>query len=209
MYLSRIPLDISNRKTQIALVSPNKFHGAIEESFDEKQERNLWRIDVLQGKTYLLILSRIKPDLEYIAEQFGKKDDCGETKTYEALLNRIRKDSIWQFRLVANPTRSVKSENGRGKVTAHTVEAFQLEWLNKQSVKKGFRVLPDTLRVTGANWKIFYKKNRKQQVRLLEVAYEGKLKVENVEVFINTLINGIGREKAYGMGLLTIAGSEG
>ncbi len=209
MYLSRIPLDMSNRKTQIALVSPNKFHGAIEDSFDEKQKRNLWRIDALQGKMYLLLLSQAKPDLKYIANQFGKKEDCGETKEYEVLLNRIREDSIWQFRLVANPTHSIKAENGRGKVTAHTVEVFQLGWLNQQSVKKGFRVLPDTLKVTGANWKIFHKKDRKQQVRLLEVAYEGKLKVEDVEVFKDTLINGIGREKAYGMGLLTIAGSEG
>ena len=105
---------MSNRKTQIALVSPNKFHGAIEDSFDEKQKRNLWRIDALQGKMYLLLLSQAKPDLKYIANQFGKKEDCGETKEYEVLLNRIREDSIWQFRLVANPTHSIKAENGRG-----------------------------------------------------------------------------------------------
>ena len=209
MYLSRIPLDVSNRKTQMALVSPNKFHGAIEEAFAERQGRNLWRIDVLKNEMYILILSQTKPDLRYIANQFSKSDNCGETKEYEALLKRIQKESVWQFRLVANPTHSIKMENGRGKVAAHTVEKYQIEWLNNQSVKRGFSILPDTMRVTGTNWKIFNKRNIKQKVRLLEVAYEGKLKVDNVEVFKNTLIKGIGREKAYGMGLMTIVESRG
>ncbi len=204
MYLSRIPLDLSNRKTQIALVSPNKFHGAIEEAFTERQGRNLWRIDVLKNEMYLLILSPMKPDLEYIANQFSKPDNCGETKEYEALLNRVKEGTVWQFRLVANPTYSIKRENGRGKVAAHTVEKYQIEWLENQSVKRGFSVLPDTVRVTGTNWKIFSKRNMNQKVRLLEVAYEGMLKVENGAVFKDTLINGIGREKAYGMGLMTI-----
>jgi len=204
MYLSRIPLDVLNRKTQIALVSPNKFHGAIEKSFLEKQDRNLWRIDTLRGKTYLLILSSARPDLKYIAEQFGQGNDCGETKEYETLLNRINEKSVWHFRLVANPTYCVYSKEGRGKVTAHTVERFQLEWLEKQSVKKGFRIVPNTAKVMESNWKIFKKKDTKQKVHLLEVAYEGRLTVEDVALFKQTLLNGIGREKAYGMGLLTI-----
>lgn len=207
MYLSRIPLDISNRKTQIALVSPNKFHGAIEEAFAVRQGRNLWRIDVWKNEMYLLILSPAKPDLGYIANQFGVPDHCGETKEYGALLNRIREGSVWQFRLVANPTHSIKMENGRGKVAAHTVEKYQVEWLENQSVKRGFSILPDTLRVMGMNWKIFNKRNINQKVRLLEVAYEGKLKVVDTETFKSTLINGIGREKAYGMGLMTIVES--
>ena len=49
MYLSRVGLDVSRRKTQIALVSPNKIHGAVEEAFARKQDRNLWRIDRLGG----------------------------------------------------------------------------------------------------------------------------------------------------------------
>ena len=67
MYLSRVPLDVSRRKTQVAMVSPNKIHGAVEEAFSEKQDRNLWRIDTLRDKTYLLILSSAKPDLSGIA----------------------------------------------------------------------------------------------------------------------------------------------
>lgn len=209
MYLSRILLDISKRKTQMALVSPNKFHGAVEKAFSERQGRNLWRIDTLQGKTYLLILSSLKPDLSSIADQFGYQNICGESKSYEKLLERIEEGSTWHFRLVANPTHSIWKEGERGKVIAHISEKHQLEWLKHQSEKKGFCILPDAVSVLGSNWKIFYKQGNKQKVRILEVTFEGKLRVEDVDIFKNTLVNGIGREKAYGMGLLTIAGSGG
>ena len=209
MYLSRIPLDITKRKTQIALVAPNKFHGAIEEAFAERQGRNLWRVDAFQGKTYLLLLSPSRPDLEYIAGQFGNRGECGETKDYTSLLARIQEGSVWRFRLVANPTYCVKKGEGMGKVRAHTVAGRQLEWLERQSGKKGFRLLPDSVGILESDWKVFLKQDGKQKVWMLAVAYEGRLQVENAELFKEALVGGIGREKAYGLGLLTVAGSGG
>lgn len=209
MYLSRVPLELSKRKTQIALASPNQFHGAVEEAFSEKQNRNLWRIDTVQGKTYLLILSKERPNLAYIAAQFGNVKSPGETKEYDGLLTRIEEGSVWRFRLVANPVRSVSQGEGRGKVTAHTAEKFQLEWLHRKAEKGGFRILPDSVCITECRWKIFRKQREKKEVRLLSVTFEGKLRVADVELFKNTLLQGIGREKAYGMGLLTVAGTGG
>jgi len=40
----------------------------------------------------------------------------------------------------------------------------------------------------------------------MAVTYEGILTVTDKERFRKTLIEGIGREKAYGMGLLTVVG---
>ena len=208
MYLSRVRLDVSRRKTQIALVSPNKIHGAVEEAFSEKQDRNLWRIDILKGRTYLLIISAMKPDLSRIAVQFGFEEDWGETKEYDGLLKRIDKGSAWHFRLAANPVHSVKDGEKRGKVTAHTSEKYQLEWLNRQAAKKGFRILPDGAYVVESGWKIFKKANFQQKVRIFEAVYEGTLYVEDVDAFRDTLVSGIGREKAYGMGLLTVVKAE-
>ena len=204
MYLSRVPLDISKRKTQIALAAPNKFHGAVEEAFLEKQERNLWRIDTLKGQIYLLILSEKKPDLSDIEAQFGYPDLRGETKRYDGLLDQIENGSLWHFRLVANPAHSLKEGEGRGKVVAHTSERYQISWLDEQAEKKGFRLIPDTIRVRGSRWKMFKKHDQGPKVRILEVAFEGMLQVQDVDAFKEALINGIGRGKAYGMGLLTI-----
>lgn len=208
MYLSRVPLDLSKRKTQIALVSPNKFHGAVEEAFSDNKERKLWRIDTLRKQAYLLLLSVSRPNLSGIMEQFGCYGACAESKEYDGLLERIEEGSIWHFRLVANPVHSIRMERGRGKVVAHISEKYQLEWLNSQAEKKGFHLLPDTISVRESNWKIFTKGNSNQKVRLLAVAFEGMLQVKNVDVFKDTLLNGVGRGKAYGMGLLTIARME-
>ena len=204
MYLSRVRLDVSRRKTQIALVSPNKIHGAVEEAFVRKQERNLWRIDRLKDDMYLLIVSAEKPDLSKIAAQFGFDNDCGELREYDRLLNRIETGSNWHFRLTANPVHSIQGGKRRGKIVAHTSERYQLEWLENQAVKRGFRIPPDGAYITESNWKIFSKGDSNQKVRILEVVFEGDLCVENADIFRNTLINGIGREKAYGMGMLTV-----
>ena len=46
-------------------------------------------------------------------------------------------------------------------------------------------------------------------MRLLGVTYEGLLTVTDVQAFREALTNGIGRGKAYGMGLLTVMRSRG
>ena len=46
---------------------------------------------------------------------------------------------------------------------------------------------------------------KQQKSRLLAVTYEGVLTVTDTELFCKALTEGIGRGKAYGMGLLTVA----
>ena len=43
-------------------------------------------------------------------------------------------------------------------------------------------------------------------MRLLAVTYEGILTVTDEDSFRKALVNGIGREKAYGLGMITVAG---
>lgn len=206
MYLSRIPLDVSKERTQMALMCPNEIHGAVEESLSRSDERKLWRIDTLQGKLYMLILSVSKPDLRSIADQFGYRRMPGESMEYEKLLSRIKDESVWDFRLVANPTRYVYRDGGKGKIIACDWERSQLKWLSRQSENKGFRVFPDTVRVSEQGWKIFSRRGSESKVHLFHATFEGRLMVERADVFKNALIDGIGREKAYGMGLLTVVG---
>ena len=208
MYISRVMLNTSRRNTQIALNSPNRFHGAIEDSFNEKQDRNLWRIDRLNGNSYMIMVSCSKPDLDSFIEQFSDKGQKAEIISYDKFLESIQNGSIWRFRLVANPTRSIKQDGEeRGKVVAHIKEKYQLEWLLQKASKNGFHIVQNgtesSASVTASEWKNFKKKN-KYSVHLLAVSYDGILRVDDAELFRHALCNGIGREKAYGMGLLTI-----
>lgn len=210
MYLTKIPLDTKNRKLMIALNSPNLLHGALESSFSGERKRNLWRIDSMSGKDYILLLSEDIPDLNGFCSQFGTQlSDC-ETKNYDALLQKLEKDSVWHFRITANPTKSLSNgnQNERGKIVAHTSVKYQKQWLCDKAVKNGFEISENSFEAVSSKWYRF-KKNNKNNVSLLSVTYEGLLKVTDTEMFKNALINGIGREKAYGMGMLTVVRHRG
>ena len=210
MYLSRIKLNTTLRETIKSLAAPNLIHGAIENCEKcEKDERTrkLWRIDTLGGEKYLLILSHSQLDFSDVANQFA---GCNiyESKCYDNLLERVTTGSKWQFRLRANPTvQKCTKSDGRGKVLAHITTTHQEEWLLKQSQKYGFTLSEGEWLVTGSQWYIFRKnKAEKNKVRMLAVTYEGSLTVTDADLFRKALTEGIGREKAFGMGLLTIAG---
>lgn len=206
MFLSKISLNLSNRNTIEALSSPSKIHGAIENCFLQPRKRNLWRVDRLRDEYCILILSEDKPEFSKFNLQFEPYSVA--TKPYDSLLNRISTSDEWHFRITANPTKSLSNNTKqRGKVVAHTTIGYQKKWLMEKSIKNGFTITEDTFDVVQSGWKHFYKRDNKtnRRVSILSVTYEGVLTISNVESFKEALINGIGRGKAYGMGLLTIA----
>ena len=203
MYLSRILLDTANRNTLRALTAPQKLHGALESSFSGARERRLWRIDNLNGGLYILLLSEEKPELSAFCRQFCRTADDAQTKQYDRLLARITAGSTWHFRLTANPVKSQKMENNRGKVLAHITTDYQKEWLLTHCEKHGFRLSEDSFDVTQSKWYQFYKSDR-NRVSLLAVTFEGTLEVTDAELFRQALCAGIGRGKAYGLGMLTV-----
>lgn len=214
MYLTKMELDVGKRDTRKALLSPSMIHGAIESSFPGERERRLWRVDEFQGKYYLLLLSEQPPNLSQMANQFGIEGSKypWQTKSYDALLERIQAGTAWQFRLTANPTKSVKSPKmgERGTVCAHITPEYQLKWLLNRCESLGFSVDPEEVLVTKSQWQRFYKSDqRKKPVSLLSVTFEGILTVTDETCFRQTLVEGIGRGKAFGLGLLTIIRQRG
>lgn len=208
MYLTRMELDTKKRMTMKALVSPNLIHGAVEAAFPGEKTRKLWRIDTLKGHCYLMLLSDREPQLGHAVKQFGIPDSekPWETKEYGPLLKRIQNDTFWHFRLTANPTKSIKNENGRrGTVQAHITPFYQTKWLLERSEKNGFSVREEDVFVVENSWKKFYKgTERKRPVTFLSVTYEGILKITDEEKFCKVLVEGLGRGKAFGMGMLTV-----
>ena len=205
MYLSRVELDPKRRSTMTALAAPQKFHGVVENAFPGERRRRLWRLDHLGEKLYLLVLSEDVPDLSGAVEQFGT-GAAPETKNYDPLLTRIQPGSCWQFRLVANPTKSCKDPadpQARGTVMAHCTIQYQKKWLLDRAEKHGFSLTEDSFTVTRVQWHHFAKHGTRP-VSLLAVTYEGVLQVTDPEAFRALLCQGMGRGKAYGLGLLTV-----
>lgn len=205
MFLSRIPLDISNRNTLKALASPSKFHGALESCFFRERKRNLWRIDKWNHQLYFLVLTEDSPDFSVFCQQFSQESTSWETKSYDKFLQKIQNNSRWHFRLTANPTKTISPEDKtrHGKRYAHVTTAHQKNWLIRKSEYHGFCLHLEQFDVVQNQWYHFYKHNQRP-VSLLSVTYEGFLEVTDTEAFRNALCYGIGHGKAYGMGLLTI-----
>lgn len=201
-------LDTSKRRCAIALTAPKLLHGAIESAFPERA-RKLWRIDALSGKQYLLLVSEDKPDLSEAVRQFGT-DRGWESRCYDAFLETIHKGDRRRFRLTANPVISKSHGTGeRGTVLAHVTFEQQEKWLTDRAEKHGFSLQPDAFSVTHSEWVTFRKGTDKgRPVCFKSATFEGVLTVTDAELFRQTLCSGIGREKAYGCGMMTVLGNE-
>lgn len=154
---------------------------------------------------YLLLLSEDAPELSGVVEQFGT-GAAAETRSYDPLLQRVEPGSCWQFRLTANPTKCCKDPKApaeRGTVAAHCSTKYQKQWLLDRAAKHGFALREEEFTVTRVQWQHFAKHGIRP-VTLLAVTYEGILQVTDEEQFRALLCQGMGRGKAYGLGLMTV-----
>lgn len=205
LYLSRVEIDTNNRQKMKDLTHLGAYHNWVEQSFpaeihNGKRLRHLWRIDRLQGHEYLLVLSSDKPDLRSL-ERYGVIGTA-QSKPYDHFLDQLSDGMVMQFRLTANPSyRDVKS----GRVFPHVTISQQKNWLLQRSQQLGFQILHNdndpAFDVVSRNWPTLYHGHRR--VKLSSVSFEGILQISDVSIFKHTLVEGVGREKAYGMGLLT------
>ncbi|MDR1158671.1 MAG: type I-E CRISPR-associated protein Cas6/Cse3/CasE [Oscillospiraceae bacterium] len=203
MYISRIELDATRRETLRALASPSVLHGALERCFDGERRHPLWRIDMLCGKVYLLIVSAVPPNLLSIKRQFCLPESAGETRDYTPVLTRIHEDDAMRFRLLANPVHRF-IENGVKKIVAHQTPEHQRGWLRSKAQKCGFSLQDGAFDAVSEGWKRFRKADG-SFVEIKTVAFEGVLTVTDATILRDALTDGIGRAKAYGCGLLTLA----
>lgn len=207
MYLSRVEVDVSNRQKIRDLTHVGAYHSWVEDSFPEEVEqkirsRKLWRLDKLQNKQYLLIVSVGEPDLARL-EKYGVPGTA-ETKNYDPFLESIHTGGIYRFRAVLNPVYSVSTQkNRRGKVYPEVTASQQLAFLERKADKNGFELIRGQYRITERKY-VPLKKSGQQLLHLSQAAYEGILCVKNENAFRDALCKGIGRKKAYGFGMLTV-----
>jgi CRISPR system Cascade subunit CasE len=191
---------------------PNIIHGILSAAFPGIRNKNanecIWRIDKISDGMTLLLVSVGSPNRSHIESEIGRRGDArNKTLDYEPFLAKVENSQTWGFRLCANPVGHSKIPQGkRGKVYALRSESEQLEWLDRQGEKYGFRI--NGCSVTNDELMTFYgtdKGSGKNAVCIKSVTFDGMLTVTDAEAFRTALTGGIGRGKAYGCGLLTIA----
>ncbi|MFF6955589.1 type I-E CRISPR-associated protein Cas6/Cse3/CasE [Streptomyces sp. NPDC008317] len=234
MFLTRFRINTARMGARRLLTSPQSLHAAVMASFAERPDhqgdgpRVLWRLDQQSRSEVLLyIVSPERPDLTHLVEQAGWPTTGGwQTKPYAPFLTRLTADDTWTFRLTANPVHSIRRHAAEPtKRTAHVTPRHQLDWLLARQTDAGFAIVerpeprPDGL--PGAWHEVvvhnrgdlsFGKRSetddRAHQVKLTRVTYDGRLRVTDPDALRRTLTFGLGKAKAYGCGLMTLAPAE-
>ncbi len=216
MYLTRFAVNTSRRGARRLLASPQRVHAAVLAGFppDTDHGRVLWRLDEAEHRTDLFIVSRRRPDLTHLVEEAGwPTSSTWETASYQPFLDRLAIGQRWAFRLTANPVRSVSRGEGlRGQVKAHVTPAQQQDWLLRRAADLGFSV-PEgmfgvpSLVVKNRRTARFTRQHGEtgRDVTIAMATFEGILDITDPDAMRGSLTQGVGRARAYGCGLLTLA----
>lgn len=222
MFLTKMQINPRRRASRQLLASPQAMHAAVMAGFANPQPtaagRLLWRVDAHDtGRVLLFVASPERPDFSHIAEDAGwPTTEAWQSRPYSPLLDSLRAGQHWQFRLTANPVRSGRREGWDDtKPLAHVTTKQQEQWLLDRADKAGFRLAPRPgvdsvdgsdafdLAVVGRSTTRFRRQG--STVTIARVTFEGHLEITDPESFRRCLTAGMGRAKAYGCGLLTIA----
>lgn len=213
MYLSRVEIDVNNRQKMKELNHLGAYHNWIEKLFpaeiaNERHSRKLWRIDKLQNRHYLILVSKEKPDLKKM-EWYGVENSA-QSKDYDAFLNQLYNGQVLRFKATLNPVMSIstgKLSGKRGRVVPHITVAHQMDYLKERSAKNGFGLKDEEFYITESEFAVLKKEGTKP-IRINKVTYEGQLTITDVETFREVLMNGLGKKKAYGCGMITVIPSK-
>ena len=207
MFISQVEIDSYNRKKLRELSHVGAVHNWVESAFPAELDkgyrtRKLWRIDSLRGKQFLLMVSPESPELKML-ERYGV-EGTARTKPYVSFLENLKTGQRVRFKVTLNPVVAVKEEKGRrGRVKPHVTVSQQKQFLLNRSLKNGFEISDDEFEVTERAF-VPLKGKGKPTINLSKVTYEGILTIIDLDSFQRTLIEGFGKKKAYGFGLMTV-----
>lgn len=226
-FLSRLVLEPRSRDVQKDLADVQRLHSRVMSGFPSGQEGArqkfgvLFRVDGGAG-VVLLVQSRVRPTWDlptgYLAADWlDASAPTVATTSLEGLFARCGEGAQLRFRLRANPTRFIDSKTGedgkrRGKRVPLRKEESRLGWLQRKASDGGFVVedvrqadevaVPDVVQQEPGvvrGWR------DGRRITLEGVVFEGRLRVQDAGRFRTTLLEGVGRGRAYGFGLLSVA----
>ena len=230
MYFSRIRVKRGPELFQFAKSgsggSPYAAHQLLWKAFPKDAEADrdfLFRQEDHDGMPCFFVVSRRRPTNHGLFEI--------ETKDYEP---QISAGQLLAFSLKANPVVARKTEGKKYSAkhdvwmdakreakeqglskenTLQHCETRAKEWLISRAESLGFRIVSTELEdgTTGSQLKIdryfqheFYRRGKGRPIRFSSICYDGALQVEDVDKFLRTLYEGVGRSRSFGCGLMLV-----
>ncbi|MEV4288896.1 type I-E CRISPR-associated protein Cas6/Cse3/CasE [Nonomuraea bangladeshensis] len=218
MFLTKLTVNQRSRAFLRDAADVHDMHRTIMSGYPElpptatyrSQHGVLWRLDTVAGGGLVqYVQSRTAPDWERLPE--GLLLRSAEVRSLQPVLDAIEPGRKFAFRLMANPTRCIRVQGGKEvrKRVPLRQPVQQIEWLIAKGEQHGF-VIPSSRQggpdaVANPAPRLVGRRREARHVIIDPVLYDGHLVVVDAAACAAALINGIGRAKAYGCGLLSLA----
>jgi CRISPR system Cascade subunit CasE len=166
----------------------------------------LFRAEETARGPHILLQSHLEPDPSRLPENYGRV----ETRALDDLLSNLHKGIIVNYRCVASPVRK-PGANSREVYKLPPVVALSgnaaVEWWERQSTAAGLEPIHINVQPLDA---VRGPRGSKgpaatQRIQHSRTQFDGMARVLDADLLREKLAAGIGRGKAYGCGLLTLA----
>jgi CRISPR system Cascade subunit CasE len=199
MFLSKLTLNdgFQNKRLAEDIGSPYRMHQAVYSGFPRNPGRILFRLE----EGYVIVQSPDPPNWTRLINVPGYLKSA-EVKKF---IMDFEEGEILRFRLKANPSssndpKSKRVTNNYKKRSGLLNEEDCIEWLRKKGKRGGFEIIDVRTTQKPTLVRIYQPK----EIFFVVALFDGYLQVVDHERFTQTLKQGIGPEKAFGLGLLSV-----
>jgi len=205
MFMTCVEIDRLHPSARQALADCCDMHRNVmrlfatsEAAVSRADEQVLYRVAEQQSRIHLYITSKDRPDLTnatwILAGQSRQRD-------MQPVLDVLAAGQVFAFDLLAHPSKKIKGEGkNSSRVFLRTPEE-RAAWLNRQGVKGGFRVMS----LQEAEPYDLHGNRTTGKIVLRSIRLRGQLQITDAESFKRAYQEGIGPEKAYGLGMLLLS----
>ena len=193
MFLSRMCLDITVAQTKKFIHFQSYAQQLVHSLFASAIDSFLWRIDFLNGRLWLVILSPLRPDYQKLHEKIGFQGvfPSWDIMDYSDILDNIQLHTDYSFEVCVSP---LPPSVVRHSDFQHISDIHN--WFMKSGETYGFEVESFTSIVS--NWHVI------NGQYILFAKIHGVLQPTDETLFHQSLTSGIGYVKTLGAGLMTV-----
>ncbi|HFW1990179.1 TPA: type I-E CRISPR-associated protein Cas6/Cse3/CasE [Salmonella enterica subsp. enterica serovar Saintpaul] len=210
MYLSRITLHTAQLVPSqlLHLVERGEYvmHQWLWELFPGGKERQfLYRREELQGAFRFFVLSQERPAESAIFDvqcrPFAPELSVGQILCFTLRANPTICKAGKRHDLLMEAKRQVKTQPDSRDIWTYQQQAA-LEWLSRQGEQNGFSLREAS--VDAYRQQQIRREKSRQMIQFSSVDYAGVLVVNNPVLFLQRLVQGYGKSRAFGCGMMLI-----
>lgn len=223
MFLSKLTINVFSREFRRDHADVQDMHRTIMSAFPHVDDGRparmahgvLWRLDETPRGFVLYVQSHLEPDWSHLPEDYLAEP--AQARDLQPVLDGALPGRHLAFRLTANATRTIRPDGvpgkrGKGRRVPHRDPRAQIAWLVRQGERHGFvvplagngepGVVPSPRPLLRGRKR---EENGRQSIHIEPVRFDGRLVITDREAFLRALQHGVGKARAYGCGLISLA----